>query len=132
METPFSELVQVCKALESTTKRLEKRRVLGEFLQGVNPDVISPAVLLVIGRIFPKAESKTLHVGWRTVKKAEIVGNMLEDEKVYGTCHIAIGSNYDEDVKSFTHLDGLVWYPTITAIYPDDSEETIMKDGKLV
>ncbi|MCK4457026.1 MAG: aminopeptidase [Thermoplasmata archaeon] len=65
-------------------------------------------------------------------KKAEIVGNMLEDEKVYGTCHIAIGSNYDEDVKSFTHLDGLVWSPTITAIHPDDSEETIMKDGKLV
>lgn len=70
METPFSELVQVCKALESTTKRLEKRRVLGEFLQGVNPDEISPAVLLVIGRIFPEAESKALHVGWRTVKKA--------------------------------------------------------------
>ncbi|MCK4457024.1 MAG: hypothetical protein KAW39_04715, partial [Thermoplasmata archaeon] len=70
METPFSELVQVCKTLESTTKRLEKRRVLGEFLQGVNPDEISPAVLLVIGRIFPEAESKALHVGWRTVKKA--------------------------------------------------------------
>ena len=65
-------------------------------------------------------------------KNAKIVGNMLEDEKVYGTCHIAIGSNYDEDVKSFTHLDGLVWYPTITAIYPDNTEVTIMKDGKIV
>lgn len=65
-------------------------------------------------------------------RKAKIVGNMLEDEKVYGTCHIAIGSNYDEDVKSFTHLDGLVWYPTITAIYPDGSEEAIMREGKLV
>ncbi|MFQ6128268.1 MAG: aminopeptidase [Thermoplasmata archaeon] len=65
-------------------------------------------------------------------QKARIVGNMLEDEKVYGTCHIAIGSNYDEDVKSFTHLDGLVWYPTITAIYADGLEETIMKEGKLV
>ncbi|MFQ5909308.1 MAG: aminopeptidase [Thermoplasmata archaeon] len=64
--------------------------------------------------------------------KAEIVGNMLEDEKVYGTCHIAIGSNHDEDVKSFTHLDGLVWFPTITAILSDGSKETIMRDGKLV
>ncbi|MFQ6107315.1 MAG: aminopeptidase [Thermoplasmata archaeon] len=64
-------------------------------------------------------------------QKAKIVGNMLEDEKVYGTCHIAIGSNYDEDIKSFTHLDGLIWYPTITASYPDGSQETIMRDGKL-
>lgn len=65
-------------------------------------------------------------------RKAKIVGNMLEDEKVYGTCHIAIGSNYDEDVKSFTHLDGLIWDPTITAIHPDGSEEAIMREGKLV
>ena len=65
-------------------------------------------------------------------KNAKIVGNMLEDEKVYGTCHIAIGSNYDEDVKSFTHLDGLIWYPTIVATHPDGSEETIIDEGKLV
>ena len=65
-------------------------------------------------------------------RNAKIVGNMLEDEKVYGTCHIAIGSNYDEDVKSFTHLDGLVWYPTITAIYPDGKEAVLIENGKLV
>ncbi|PKK85834.1 MAG: peptidase M17 [Thermoplasmata archaeon HGW-Thermoplasmata-1] len=59
----------------------------------------------------------------------KIVGNMLEDEKVYKTCHFAIGSNYDDDANALIHLDCLVWYPTITVVYADGREEVIMKDG---
>jgi leucyl aminopeptidase (aminopeptidase T) len=65
-------------------------------------------------------------------KNAKIVGNMLEDEKVYGTCHIALGSNYDDDAKSLIHLDGLIKKPTITVKYVDGSEKCIIKDGKVV
>lgn len=65
-------------------------------------------------------------------KNAKIVGNMLEDEKVYGTCHIAIGSNYDEDAKTLIHLDGLIKAPTISVKYGDEREKVIMKDGKVV
>lgn len=70
METPFAELVMVCKSLESTTKRLEKRRTIKNLFGRINSDEISPAVLLIIGRIFPESESKTLNVGWRTIQKA--------------------------------------------------------------
>lgn len=63
--------------------------------------------------------------------EATIIGNMLEDEKVYGTCHIAIGANYDNDARALIHLDGLIRSPTITVIGPN-SEEIIMKEGKLV
>jgi leucyl aminopeptidase (aminopeptidase T) len=62
---------------------------------------------------------------------ATIIGNMLEDEKVYGTCHIAIGSNYDNDAKALIHLDGLIKAPTITVRGPG-MEEIIMKEGELV
>jgi len=65
-------------------------------------------------------------------KNAKIIGNMLEDEKVYGTCHIAIGSNYDEDAKSLIHLDGLIKNPTISIKYEDGSEKTIIKDGHVI
>lgn len=65
-------------------------------------------------------------------RKAEIVGNMLEDEKVYSTCHIAIGANYDDDAKAMIHLDGLIKLPTIVASMPDGTEEPIMRSGKLV
>jgi len=65
-------------------------------------------------------------------RKAEIVGNMLEDEKVYSTCHIAIGANYDDDAKAMIHLDGLIKLPTIVASMPDGTEEPIMRSGILV
>lgn len=63
-------------------------------------------------------------------KKAKIVGKILEDEKVYGTCHIALGSNYDEDAKALNHLDGIINSPTIIAKV-EGKEIILMKDGKL-
>ena len=66
-------------------------------------------------------------------RKAKIVANMLEDEKVYGTCHFAVGSNYDGDADALIHLDGLVKSPTIVLHGPrPDDERTIMADGRLV
>jgi leucyl aminopeptidase (aminopeptidase T) len=65
-------------------------------------------------------------------RKAKIVANMLEDEKVYGTCHFAVGSNYDGDAEALIHLDGLVKRPTIVAINRKGDEKTMMADGRLV
>ena len=62
---------------------------------------------------------------------ARITGNMLEDEKVHRTCHIAIGSNYDEDAPALIHLDGLLRRPTIVARHPDGSTRTLLEDGEL-
>jgi leucyl aminopeptidase (aminopeptidase T) len=70
-----------------------------------------------------------LGIGLNT--EARITGNMLEDEKVYGTCHFAIGSNYDEDAPAMIHLDGLVKNPTIAAVMADASVRTLMKDGAI-
>lgn len=64
-------------------------------------------------------------------RKARITANMLEDEKVFGTCHFAIGSNYDGDSEALIHLDGLVRRPTITSILPSGKEQIIMMAGKL-
>jgi leucyl aminopeptidase (aminopeptidase T) len=63
---------------------------------------------------------------------AEIVGNILEDEKVFRTCHIAIGSNYDEDANALTHLDGLVHNPTMIAKFADGKELKFMDEGKII
>jgi len=61
----------------------------------------------------------------------EIVGNMLEDEKVFRTCHIAIGMNYDEDAKTLIHLDGLIKEPTMVVEFEDGGKKEIMRDGEL-
>jgi aminopeptidase len=63
---------------------------------------------------------------------ASIVGNMLEDEKAFRTCHFAIGANYDEDAPALIHLDGLVTRPTIVVTKADGSEVAIEREGELV
>ena len=68
--TPFAFVAALARQLASTSKRLEKRRLIGEFLPSLNRDEVSPAVLLIVGRIFPEADSKALNVGWATLQKA--------------------------------------------------------------
>jgi aminopeptidase len=68
----------------------------------------------------PKAEEYSKNarhigeLGIGTNPNAKIVGNVLEDEKVLGTVHFAIGSNYDHDADALIHSDGIVKKPTIT------------------
>lgn len=58
---------------------------------------------------------------------AKIVGNILMDEKVYGTVHVAFGDNstIGGRVKAGIHLDGIITKPTV---YVDD--RMIIKDGE--
>lgn len=61
--------------------------------------------------------------------KAKLTGNILEDEKVLGTCHIALGSSFaiGGTIKAKCHLDGVIKNPTIII----DNKKKIMKNGKL-
>jgi len=67
--------------------------------------------------------------GIGTNYKAKLSGILLEDEKVMGTIHIALGDNKSMGglVNVPIHLDGVVKKPTV---YFD--EKIIMKNGKLL
>jgi DNA ligase-1 len=67
--TSFKLLVMLCKALESTTKRKEKTALISSFLKTLSRDEVKPAILLIIGAIFPETSDSTLDVGWRTLKR---------------------------------------------------------------
>ena len=58
---------------------------------------------------------------------ARVVGNVLEDEKVYGTVHIAFGDNSTIGGKTVAgiHIDAIITKPTLLV----DGKE-IIKDGK--
>ena len=68
-------------------------------------------------------------LGIGTNDRAKITGNVLEDEKVMGTIHLAFGDNstFGGRVKVDVHLDGLVLRPTVEV----DGKE-IMKNGRLL
>lgn len=67
--------------------------------------------------------------GVGTNDSVKLSGNLLEDEKVKGTIHIALGNNLTMggNVSVPIHLDGVIKKPTV---YFDGKE--IMKDGKLL
>lgn len=68
-------------------------------------------------------------LGIGTNDKAIITGLVLEDEKVMGTIHIAIGDNSHMGgvVSVSSHLDGIVKSPTVWA-----DGRLIMKDGEFM
>jgi len=67
--------------------------------------------------------------GIGTNDSAKLSGVLLEDEKVMGTIHIALGNNVSMggSVNVPLHLDGVIKKPTV---YMDD--KLLMKDGKLL
>ncbi|MBD3155947.1 MAG: aminopeptidase [Candidatus Aenigmarchaeota archaeon] len=66
-------------------------------------------------------------IGIGTNPKAKVIGVILEDEKVYGTVHMALGNNasWGGDCKVSFHDDGIVLKPTLEA-----DGEMLIKDGK--
>lgn len=60
--------------------------------------------------------------------KCKLQGIMLEDEGVYRTCHVGIGTStlLGGTIKTAMHYDALMWYPTI-----EIDGETIMLDGEI-
>lgn len=68
--TPFTTLASLDRRLEATSKRLEKRALLAEFLRALRREEVGPAVHLVIGRIFAESDERALNVGWATIRKS--------------------------------------------------------------
>ena len=69
-------------------------------------------------------------LGIGTNPKARVTGAVLEDEKVLGTVHIALGDNTSYvggHTKSGTHLDGILFQPTVKV-----NQQLIMRNGRLL
>ncbi len=94
------------------------------------------------GRVVGKASSEEIgeylryenadnvaEIGLGTNPKASLIGIVLEDEKVLGTVHVAIGDNHTFGglTKADVHLDGVMRSPTVWL----DGEE-IMRKGRLL
>ncbi len=76
----------------------------------------------------PKLVFNIAELGIGMNDKAKVIGSPLEDEKVLGTIHVALGDNstFGGNVRAGIHLDGIVMKPTLML---DDVE--LIKNGKL-
>lgn len=85
--------------------------------------------LLSLIEPFGKLALNVAELGIGTNDKAQVTGNVLEDEKSMGTIHIAFGDNKSMGgvIRVASHLDGVIMQPTV---YVDGT--LIMRDGELL
>lgn len=85
--------------------------------------------LLSLLEPFGKLAFNVAELGIGTNDKAQVTGNVLEDEKIMGTIHIAFGDNKSMggEIRVASHLDGVIMRPTV---YVDS--KLVMRDGELV
>jgi len=70
-ETHFTALVELCAKLQQTARRTEMVQLVGAFLHSLGEEEIGPAVLLIIGMVFPASDPRTLNLSWRTIQRVE-------------------------------------------------------------
>ncbi|MBM3291501.1 ATP-dependent DNA ligase [Candidatus Bathyarchaeota archaeon] len=69
MGASFNSLAKLCQVLEVTSKRNEKTRLIADYLKSLEVNEMAPVVLLLIGQVFPEFDSRTLEIGWSTMKR---------------------------------------------------------------
>ena len=81
----YQKLVDVYNQLEENSKRLEKTRILSDFIKELDDETLSKVGLLILGRVFPAWSDKELGIGSKLVMEAvaKAVGttvDKVEDE----------------------------------------------------
>jgi len=66
----FANFARLGEALGTTSSRLERARLVTEYLRGLSPEAVESAVRLLLGRAFPEAQGRRLSLGGRALWQA--------------------------------------------------------------
>jgi leucyl aminopeptidase (aminopeptidase T) len=78
---------------------------------------------------YGRAAYAVAELGIGTNERATLTGNVLEDEKILGTIHVAFGDNHSfgGTIRVSSHQDGIVLKPTVRI-----DGTTVLEDGQLL
>ncbi len=84
----------VAERIKNASGKLEKVRLLGDYLHALDADDAAHAVVFFTGRAFPQADPRTLNLGWAVIKRAllEITGL---NEGDYRQAYVRFGDSGD-------------------------------------
>ncbi len=69
MTHQFSALAELCERLESTKERKAMTEWVAAFITQLEASEAEAAILMLMGRIFPKWDQRTLEISWSTLNK---------------------------------------------------------------
>src|SRR5438477_291428 len=118
-------LAPACEAIAATSKKLEKTRIVAEYLRSRTPEEAAVSAVFLSGRAFPAYQETTLQLGgtqlWRIVQAYGAAtrevqrANMLLGD-VGETCRLAIeGRLSDARMRLFHPIGAMLATPVETA-----------------
>ncbi len=106
-----------------------RRRTVITFVNGIAVKIEGNDKLFKIVSKVGKNARNLAEFGIGTNKMARFSGSVLEEEKIVGTCHIALGDNstFGGNVRAGVHIDCVMLKPTV-----EIDGRVILQDGRLL
>ncbi len=101
-ESGFAAFACVGQAIATTPAKLEKVRLLAEYLRGLDADQLRVATTYLTGRAFPQSDLRTLQVGWSIIFRALLGATKLAQAEF----HRIASSHGDAGKTAFEALEG--------------------------
>ncbi len=112
---PVEESAEGIVVIDGPFAGIPESPVLIEFRNGFACRIQGSRKLLRMLAAEGKHARQLAEFGIGTNPRARLVNNVLESEKVLGTCHIALGDNstFGGKIEANIHVDGIVRRPTV-------------------
>jgi len=101
-ESEFLAFANIGEAIAATAAKLEKIRLLADYLRGLTSEQLPIVTLYLKGRAFAQSDLRTLQVGWAIIFRALQAATNINETELH---RIASGHG-DADKSAFEILDG--------------------------
>jgi DNA ligase 1 len=101
-ESEFLDFANVGEAIAATSAKLEKTRVLSDYLRGLTDEQLPVAAIYFTGRAFAQSDPRILQVGWAVIFRALKDATKIGDSEF----HRIAGRHGDAGKSAFEVLDG--------------------------
>jgi len=78
-QSEFHAFATVGEAIAATPAKLEKVRLLAEYLRGLNPEQLAIATTYFTGKPFPQNDLRTIQAGWAVIHRALMAAAKLAE-----------------------------------------------------
>jgi DNA ligase-1 len=101
-ESEFLAFANIGETIAATPAKLEKIRLLADYLRGLNSEQLPIATLYFTGRAFAQSDLRTLQVGWAIIFRALKAAANISDAEL----HRIAGAHGDAGRSAFEVLEG--------------------------
>src|SRR5438132_280322 len=98
----FLQFANVGESIAATSAKLEKVRLLTEYLRALKSDQLSIVTTYLTGRAFPQSDLRTLQAGWAVIYRALVAATKISDAEF----HRIAASHGDLGKTAFEVLEG--------------------------